>query len=85
MLEPAGDLGLEQEALPARRVVGVVVEDLLERHLTIELGVHCNEHGRQAAAGVGAEDAKAWPSLVVVPTQKLDVRSSPTSEDPEPM
>ena len=53
MLEPAGDLGLDQEALSARRVVSVVVEDLLERDLAVELGVHGNEHGTEAAAGVG--------------------------------
>ena len=43
VLQPAGDLGLEQEPLAADRVVGVVVEDLLERHLAIELGVEATK------------------------------------------
>src|SRR5207237_585381 len=37
MLQPAGDLALEQEAGPALGVVGVVALDLLERHLTAQL------------------------------------------------
>ena len=58
VLQPAGDLGLEQEPLAAGRVVGVVVEDLLERHLAVQLGVERDEDGPQAAPGVGAEDAE---------------------------
>ena len=58
VFEPAGDLGLEQEPLPAGRVVGVVVEDLLERHLAVQLGVERHEHGPQAAPGVGPQDAE---------------------------
>ena len=49
MLQAAGDLGLEQESLPAVRVVGVIVEDLLERHLTIQLGVESDVNGPQSA------------------------------------
>ena len=58
MLQPAGDLGLEQEAGAAGRVVGVPVEDLLERHLAVELGVEGDEDRAQSAAGVGPEDAE---------------------------
>ena len=58
VLQPAGDLGLEQEPLAAGRVVGVVVEDLLERHLAVQLGVERHEDGAQAAPGVGPEDAE---------------------------
>ena len=58
VLQPAGDLGLEQEPLAADRVVGVVVEDLLERHLAVQLGVEGDEDGAQAAPGVGPEDAE---------------------------
>ena len=58
VLQPAGDLGLEQEAGAADRVVGVLVEDLLERHLAVQLGVQGDEDGAQAAPGVGPEDAE---------------------------
>ena len=58
VLQAAGDLGLEQEAGPAGRVVGVLVEDLLERHLAVELGVEGDEDGAQAAPGVGPQDAE---------------------------
>ncbi len=58
MLQPAGDLGLEQEPLPAGRVVGVAVEDLLQRHLAIQLGIQGDEDGPQPAAGVRPEDAE---------------------------
>ena len=66
VLEPAGDLRLEQEPLPAGRVVGVVVEDLLEGHLAVQLAVERDEDGAQAAAGVGPQDAEPlavgwWP------------------------
>ena len=66
MLQPAGDLGLEQEPLAADRVVGVVVEDLLQRHLAVQLAVEGDEDGAQAAPGVGPEDAEPlavgrWP------------------------
>jgi hypothetical protein len=56
MLQPAGDLGLEQEAAPTGGVVGVLVEDLLERHLAVELGVQRDEDGAQAAPGMGPHD-----------------------------
>ena len=58
VLQPAGDLGLEQEPLAADRVVGVVVEDLLQRHLAVQLRVEGHEDGAQAAPGVGPEDAE---------------------------
>ena len=58
MLQPAGDLGLDHEPLAAGRVVGVVVEDLLERDLAVQLAVECHEDGAQAAAGVGPQDAE---------------------------
>ena len=44
MLQPAGDLGLQQEPGAARGVVGVVVEDLLERHFPVQLAVERHEH-----------------------------------------
>ncbi len=55
VLEPAGDLRLEQEPLTAGGIVGVRIEDLLERHLAVELAVEGHEHCSQAAAGVGPQ------------------------------
>ncbi len=53
VLEAAGDLGLEQEAGSADRVVGVLVEDLLERHLAVQLLIEGDMDDPQSAAGVG--------------------------------
>ena len=58
MLQPAGDLGLDQEPLAAGRVVGVLVEDLLERHLAVQLAVQRHEHRAQAAPGMRPQDAE---------------------------
>ena len=58
VLQPAGDLGLDQEPLAADRVVGVMVEDLLERHLAVQLAIQRHEHGAQAAPGMGPQDAE---------------------------
>ena len=58
MLQPAGDLGLQQEPRAAVGVVGVPVLDLLERHLAVQLLVVGDEDLAQAAAGVRAEDAE---------------------------
>ena len=58
VLQPAGDLGLEQEPLAAGRVVGVRLEDLLERHLAVQLAVQGDEDRAQAAPGVGPQDAE---------------------------
>ena len=58
MLEAAGDLGLGQEPLPARCVVGVVVEYLLERHLAVKLGVERDKDGSQASAGMRPQHAE---------------------------
>ena len=39
VLEPGGDLGLEQESGPALRAVRLLRQDLLERDLAVQLGV----------------------------------------------
>ena len=59
VLQPTGDLGLQEEPPPAIGVVGVPVEDLLERHLAVELGVQRHEDGAEAALGMGPEDAES--------------------------
>ncbi len=58
VLQPAGDLGLDQKPLTADRVVGVVVEDLLERHLAVQLAIQGHEHRAQPAARVRPQDAE---------------------------
>ena len=58
VLQAPGDLGLEQEAFPAGLVIGVVVEDLLEGHLAVELGIERHEDRAQPAPGVRPEHAK---------------------------
>ena len=66
MLQPAGDLGLEQEPLAAGRVVGVLVEDLLEGHLAVQLAVAARRRRRpgrpgRGAAGCGTAGRRRWP------------------------
>src|SRR5262245_43654846 len=56
VLQPAGDLGLQQEPLAATLIVSVAVEDLLQGHLAMQLGVEGDEDGAQAAPGMRAED-----------------------------
>ena len=58
VLEPAGHLGLEEEPLAAGRVVGMMVEDLLEGDLAVQFGIERHEDGAQAAAGVGPQDVE---------------------------
>ena len=58
MFQPAGDLGLEYETRAADGVVGVAVEDLLERDLAVELGVERHEDRAQASLSVRPEDAE---------------------------
>ena len=59
VLESTRDLGFEQEPLAAHGVVGVRVEDLLERHLAVELGIERDEHGSEPAAGMGPQNPEA--------------------------
>ena len=58
MLQPAGDLGLEQEAGAAGRVVGVLLEDLLQRDLAVQLLVEGDEDGAEPAVDEGPQDAE---------------------------
>ena len=57
------------EPLAAAGVVGVVVEDLLERHLAVQLGVERDEDRAQAARAWGRRTRNRWPSLVAEPTE----------------
>ena len=56
MLEPAGDLGLDEEPLAAGRVVGVMVEDLLECDFSVQLDVQRHEDRPQPSSGVRPQD-----------------------------
>ena len=58
MFEAAGDLGLEQKPGSTGWIVGVAIEDLLERHLAIQLGIECHEHRPQAPLGVWPQHAE---------------------------
>ena len=69
MLQPAGDLGLEQETLAAHRVVGVTVQDLLERHLTVQLVIERHEDGARPPLACGRRTRNRSPSDVAVPTE----------------
>ena len=58
VLQPAGDLRLGDEPLPAHRVVGVLLEDLLQRHLAVQLAVERHEHLAEPAPRVRPEQAE---------------------------
>ncbi len=61
VLQSPGDLGLKHEPLPAGRIIGMAVVDLLQRHLAVQLGVQGDEDGAESALGMGAEDAEPLP------------------------
>ena len=54
MLQPAGDLGLDQETGAADRIVGVLHLDLLERDLAVKLGIDRHVDDADASLGRGA-------------------------------
>ena len=61
MLEPAGDLGLEQEPRAAVGVVGAFGLDLLQGHLALQLGVERDRDLADPPLSVRAKDAKPHP------------------------
>src|SRR6516165_6313388 len=62
VLEPAGDLSLDEEPLAASGIVSVVIKELLQRHLAVELGVEGDEDRTQPPSGAGPQDAEPRPS-----------------------
>ena len=54
VLQAAGDLRLDQEPRAADGIVGMAVEDLLEGHLAVQLGVERDEHRRRGRRERGA-------------------------------
>ena len=58
MLERAGDLGLGDEAFAAERIVGVLLDDLLERDLAVELAIKCQEDDPQPSSRMRPDDAE---------------------------
>ena len=63
VLQPSRDLGLDEEPLAADGVVGVAVEDPLDRHFPVELAVQAHEHRAQTALRMRPEDAES-PAFV---------------------
>ena len=61
MFEASGDLGFEDEPGAAGGIIGVAVEDLLERDLAIQLGVERDEDGAQSSARMGPQDPEPLP------------------------
>src|SRR4051794_25344165 len=59
MFQAAGDLRLEQEALATDRVVGMMVEYLLQRDLAVQLRIEGNEDRPQTASSVRPQDAES--------------------------
>ena len=59
VFEAAGDLGLEQKPSSTGLIVGVAIEDLLERHLTIEFRIECDEHRPKATPRMRTQHAES--------------------------
>jgi hypothetical protein len=59
VIQAACDLGLEQEAGATDRIVGMLVEDLLERHLAMQLAVESDIDGSKPASRVGPQHAES--------------------------
>ena len=58
VLEPAGDLGLDNKSVAAGRVVRVAFEDLLESNLTVQLAIERHKHFAETTAGMLAQHAE---------------------------
>jgi hypothetical protein len=58
VLQPAGDFGLGDESVAAVRIVGVLFQDLFQRHLAVQLAVESDEDSSEATLGVGPKDAE---------------------------
>ena len=71
MLESAGDFGFCDEAFAADRVVSVLSEDLLQRHLAVQLDIQGHEHL-----------AKARPAHAAADTEPLAIAGGRTEEGP---
>ena len=75
MLQPAGDLGFQQEPGAALGIVGALGFDLLQRHLALELGVERDRDLADAALGVGPEDPEADAFGGRAPERPFDPRT----------
>ena len=82
MLQAAGDLGLHQEPLAAHRVVGVVFENLLQRHLAVQFAIERHEDGPSPPRAWGRRTRNRWPSADAEMT-KSGLRSASSSIKPE--
>ena len=61
MLEPPGNLGFDQEAGPAGRVIGMLRLDLLEGDLAVELAIQSHKHHPDATSCVVPQQVEAAP------------------------
>ena len=59
VLQTAGNFGLGHEPLAGDRIVGVAIQNLLERHFTVKFCVQRDEDGAQPALGMRPQDAKS--------------------------
>ena len=59
VLESAGHFGFQEKPRPTDRIIGVLVEDLLERDLAVKLAVQRDEDSAQTTLGVGSQDAES--------------------------
>ena len=64
MLQPAGDLGFQQEPLAACRVVGMVVEDLFERDLACSSASTATKTTPRPPCACGRRTRNRWPWTV---------------------
>jgi len=58
VLQPACDLGLGDEPLTADLVVGVLLQELFQRHLAVQLAIQRHEDVAQPAPRMGSQDAE---------------------------
>ncbi len=59
VLQSARDLGLHDESLADDGIVGVGIENLLQRHLSVKLAIQRHEHRPEAAACVRPQHAES--------------------------
>ena len=68
VFQAAGDVGLEQEAGAADHIVGMPLEELIERHPAMQLLVQSHQDGAEAALACGRRTRNRNPLEVAVPT-----------------
>jgi hypothetical protein len=59
MFQPAGDFGFAQESLPTHWIIGMRIQNLLERDFAVQFFVECHEYRAQSAARMRAQHAES--------------------------